>query len=359
MADFRFTCAHCGQEIELDELWTGHQIQCPSCQQELTVPPKPAPAGGGLRAGFAAAKPGQSRLSIGASQTERSTTTRAVAPQAAALEQKLASAKGGQSGAAMKWIVTGVVVVVLGVGGYMGYPYVKDWLAKRSEAAKQASTAATQEVTTATAPDAAAAPAPEPEKELPVLPAVWTLDITKAVIPVGKANGMIAGTNFMVETARLDQVGSAYLLQLLEGPPTSPDRGFRIFLYLNAGEAITNHTWTISRDQRGKGMPQVVKLARTNPRYQAQQKTVYSGYAMQLELGDITNGVIAGKIFLAVPPETEQSVVAGVFEAATTLADASGATVANPVTSPNQSPPPPPSGGAERTAFENRYGIKR
>jgi uncharacterized paraquat-inducible protein A len=64
MADFRFACPHCGQDIECDELWSGHDIQCPTCQKELTVPPKPdAPP----HAAFAAAKPGQARLSIGQS----------------------------------------------------------------------------------------------------------------------------------------------------------------------------------------------------------------------------------------------------------------------------------------------------
>jgi DNA-directed RNA polymerase subunit RPC12/RpoP len=354
MADFKFTCAQCGQEIELDELWTGHQIQCPTCQKEITVPPKPdAPP----HATFAAAKPGQARLSIGQSHAERSAAERPVAPQAAALEQQLAQAKAGQKTSPMKWIMPVVVVIVLGVGGYLGYPYVKDFLAKRSEAAKQASSTNTQEVATATAPEAA--PAPAPEKELPVLPAVWTLDVTKAVIPEGKANGMIASTNFVVETARLDKVGPAYLLQLLEGAITSPDRGFRIYLYPNAGEGITNHTWTISPDQKGKGVPQVIKLAKTNPRYQAQQKTIYSGYALKLQLGDITNGIIRGKIFLAVPPETEQSVVAGVFKATTTVADASGATAVTPVTPPTQPTAPPAPNPAERSAFDKRYGVKR
>ena len=39
--------------------------------------------------------------------------------------------------------------------------------------------------------------------------------------------------------------------------------------------------------------------------------------------------MLPGKIFLALP-DTEQSVVAGVFKATTTLADASGAAAANP-----------------------------
>jgi DNA-directed RNA polymerase subunit RPC12/RpoP len=355
MADFKFTCAHCGQEIELDELWTGHQIACPTCQKEITVPPKPdAPP----HATLAAAKPGQPKLSIGQGQAARSTVPKGLAPQAVALEQRLAQAKAGQKSSATKWIVPIVVILVLGVGGYLGYSPAHDWWVKRSEAAKQASTNATQQASAVT--NAEPAP-PAPEKELPVIPPIWTLDVDKAMIPAAKANGMIAGTNFVVETARLDRVGPAYLLRLLQGgTPSSPDRGFNIYLYLNAGESITNHTWTISQDMKGKGVPQVVKLSKTNPRFAAQPKTVYSGYALKLELGDITNGVIPGKIFLAVPPEAEQTVVAGAFKAATSIGDPNAATAVTPVVAPNPAPAVANPAAAERTgAFQKRYGTKR
>src|ERR1035437_981019 len=111
----------------------------------------------------------------------------------------------------MKWVKIGVVVIVLGVAGYFGYPFGRDWLAKRSEAAKASSAAATQQVATAASAEPAAPATPAPEKELPLLPAVWTLDLDTAKIPTGRANGMISGTNFVVETARLDKVGAAYL----------------------------------------------------------------------------------------------------------------------------------------------------
>ena len=69
MADMKFACSHCGQDIECDELWSGHEIQCPTCQGQLVVPPKPdAPP----HASLAAAKPGQARLSIGQSRHQRS-----------------------------------------------------------------------------------------------------------------------------------------------------------------------------------------------------------------------------------------------------------------------------------------------
>jgi hypothetical protein len=267
------------------------------------------------------------------------------------IQQKLAQAKAGQKGNPMKWVKIGVGVVVAVVAAYFGYTYGSEWWAKRSEAAKLAS--APPPVT-----NAVPAEPPPPPKELPLLPAIWTLDLDKAKIPAGRANGTISGTNFVVESARLDKVGTTYLLRLLQGAANSPDMGFMIYLHPNAGESVPGNTWTVSQDMKGKTVPQIVRLLKTNPRYPAQPKNIFYGYAMQLELGQITNGVIPGKIFLAVPPDTEQSVVAGVFKANTSLADASGTAVASPGVAPNPGAAPTAPNPAQKAAFDKRYGVK-
>jgi len=304
------------------------------------VPQQPA---GPPHTAFAKAAPGQAKLSIGQSRNQRSAAPQAVAPQVAALEQKLREAKAGKKGSAMKWVTAGIVVVVLGVGGYFGYGYFKEWQAKRAEAAKLAS---------APPPVTNAAPAepepPPPPKELPLLPAIWTLDVDQAKIPEGKANGSISGTNFIVETA----VCTPQILRLSQGAALSPDREILVYLHLNAGESLTNHTWTVSKDVRNKEVSQVVKRWKTNPRYAAQQRGFSSGYAMKLELGEVVSNVISGKIFLALP-DTEQSVVAGQFKAITILASAPPTGAVNPATP--QAPPP----AAENPAFQQRYGRKR
>jgi hypothetical protein len=46
------------------------------------------------------------------------------------------------------------------------------------------------------------------------------------------------------------------------------------------------------------------------------QKVFYNGYAMKLEFGNIQNGKLPGKIYLAAPDD-EHSFVAGTFEAVT------------------------------------------
>jgi len=343
MADLRFTCSHCGQEIECDELWSGHQIQCPTCQTELTVPPKPdAPP----HATLASAKPGQPRLSIGQSRNERSAAPPPPPPQMATLQQQLNQAKLARKGNPMKWVTISAVVIALGVAGYFGYPYLRDWMAKRKEVAQQAS--APPPVT-----NAVAAEPPPPPKELPMIPAVWTLDLDKAKIPDGKINGTISGTNFVPEITRLDKVGTVCLLRFLQGAATAPDLGFMVYLHLNPGESVTGRTWTVSEDLKEKNLPQVVKVWKPNPRYAPMQKSYSTGYAMKLELGQITDNVISGKIFLAVP-DPEQSVLAGDFKANASLRDATAATMA-----PSPGPTPAAPSPAGRAAFDQRYGGKR
>jgi len=335
MADFKFSCPHCSISVECDELWCGHEIQCPSCQKEFVVPQKPA---GPPHAALASAAPGQPKLSIGASRTQHSTAPKAVAPQVAALEHQLKQAKTGQKSGVMKWVTVGIVVVVLGVGGYLAYGPVTEYLAKRAEAKKQAS---------APPPPTNAAPAepapPPPPKELPLLPAVWTLDVAQATIPEGKANGTLSGTNFIVETA----LCTPQVLGLYEGAPRSPDRAVLVYLNLKPGESLTNHTWTVSPDKRDSGVRQVLKEWKTDPRYAPHTKTFSSGYAMKLELGEAVSNVISGKIFLALP-DTEQSVVAGQFKAQVASASGSAAPVAAAAPPPRASDP----------AFDKRYGRK-
>jgi DNA-directed RNA polymerase subunit RPC12/RpoP len=48
MAEFKFFCAQCGQQIQCDTGYSGTQINCPACQQPIVVPQMPrvaAPAG--------------------------------------------------------------------------------------------------------------------------------------------------------------------------------------------------------------------------------------------------------------------------------------------------------------------------
>ncbi|MCX6926991.1 MAG: hypothetical protein NT154_27855 [Verrucomicrobia bacterium] len=348
MANLKFTCTHCSQDIECDELWSGHDIQCPTCQGQLTVPPKPeAPP----HANLASAKPGAPRLSIGQSRDEISAAPKATAPQVAAYEKKLSQAKAGQKGSAQKWLGIGAVVVILGVGGYFGYSY---WQGKKEEAAKQASEAAAQQAAAAKAAERAAAVAAAPPKEEPPQPPAWTLDVDKAKIPNSRANGSISGTNFLAETSMC----TAQVLRLLQGNAASPDREILVYLHLNPGQSPTGHTWTVSQTMKDRSVPQVVKRWKTNPKFAPLSKSYSSGYAMKLELGLATNGLLPGKIFVALP-DAEQTVVAGTFQATTTLGEPVDPNAASSVVTPNPAVIPGPRDPSQKAAFDRRYRGKQ
>jgi len=46
MSDFKFSCPHCAQHIQVDSQWQGRELKCPACQERLIVPPtRPVSAG--------------------------------------------------------------------------------------------------------------------------------------------------------------------------------------------------------------------------------------------------------------------------------------------------------------------------
>jgi hypothetical protein len=198
---------------------------------------------------------------------------------------------------------------------------------------------------------AAGAPAQPPKENLPVVRPVYTLDVTQAKTPASQVNGMISGTNFVAEIARLDAAGTAMALRFIQGSPAAPDREILIYLRPKASESLTNYTLTVSSDRK-TGAPQVAKRWKTNPRYAPQSKSFNGGYALKLELNKPGEGTLGGQIYLALP-DPEQTVVAGKFTASVNSA-AQGGTMptANPAVAPTSGMSP-----AEREVMQRRYGI--
>ncbi len=387
MSDIKFSCPQCGQHITCDPHWMGHQLSCPACQNQITVPqvpvaaPRPAapqvrmvadPSRGSNIQGPPPPPSNQSRLSLGRPQSsgaEGETTTRAKP-----VYRVYSSNETGKKRGPMQYVTIGVAVIAVGVLGYFGYGYLLDYQekanAERRDSEQNADggqvghIADLHQVLDATDPNrdpvGSGVPRPPgdsdtarpPEKELPLLTAVHTLDLAAARIPEGRANGMISGTNFVVETARLDLAGTSHLLRLTQGSSVSPDREILVYLRPKAGEPLAGSTWAISSDMKGPTVPQVVKRWKPNPKFAPQSRPFATGYTMKLELGEMIDGELTGKIFLALP-DPEKSVVAGIFKAVTASTSASPAGTVAPVAAPGIAPPP---GNPE---FEARYGIKR
>lgn len=393
MADIKFACPHCAQHITCDELWGGHQLECPSCKNPLAVPaPVAGPASPGAPAAAsltpkppAAAEP---RLAINAGHAAGPAVG---APQRTIPIRNLTVPPPKKKSPLAKFATVAAVLIVLGAGAYFGYPWLSGMQDKVNTASKEAAKSADggevshiaklngvleatdpnrppadgrasgprqrrsgvgQEIPLPGGNDGTAASANPADAE-PLIPAVWTLDLTKARIPSGRANGAISGTNFVPETARVDPVGTAQVLRLLQGQAVSPDREVLVYLHLKPGEKLGGQTLNISQEMAGAGVPQVTKRWKTNPKYAPQFKSFTSGYAMRLELGQVAAGALPGKIFLALP-DADQSVVAGNFRATINTNVVVEATVqaqAAPVMAPTPS-------GASDAAWQARYGTR-
>jgi len=340
MAEFKFSCPSCKQNIICDELWCGQAIQCPSCSADIVVPAQQAAPSSSLvpKAPPAGAAP---KLSLGRQQGQASPTSVPATQRFIPGTQPLPPPPKRKSKLVPQLLMTVAVLGVLGVGGYFGY----GWWNDRREKANAAAAAA--------ANPAPATPAePAAPKPLPILPAVWTLDVAAANIPEGQANGALGGTNFLVESAIVNKVGTAQVLDLRQGAGASPDREVMIYLHLGAGETLAGHSWTVSQEMKGAAVPQVLKRWKAGAASAPQQKFFSTGYAMKLELGQATDGTIPGKIFLALP-DPEQSVVAGIFKIAPPSTDPN----AQPVV--NQAPAPGVPNAGAKAAFDRRYGVRK
>lgn len=399
MADIKFSCPHCNQHITCDELWGGHQLQCPSCQGQLTVPapaaaPPPPPPSAAVPPAHLGSSvvfkppPGTPKLALGQAQSQpgagpRSIPIRNLAPPAPKKGNRILKLAG-----------TVVVVLAVGAGCYFGFIWVRQMQNKsnaqnRSDEARNSGEsqvghiANLNSVLDATEPghslgelserkssgprqrptgvgteiavgEAGAAPASAAAGDgSPVTPPAYTLDVAAARIPDGRVNGMISGSNFVAEAARIDPVGSAQVLRLLQGTPASPDREVLVYLHLKPGERLGGQSLSIASDMKGSGVPQVSKRWKMTPRSAPSLKAFNTGYAMKLELGPVTNSLVPGKIFLALP-DPEQTVVAGNFSA--------NLIIPEPTVQATPTATPTAPGGvdaASRAMYEKRYGIKR
>jgi hypothetical protein len=177
----------------------------------------------------------------------------------------------------------------------------------------------------------------------------YTLDLSQARFSEGKVNGTITGTNFVPDSVRLEKLPGLYMLDFRQGTGATPDRGLRVYLRLTGTNTPAGQSWTVSPEMKGTPVSQVVKVWKTNPKFAAQEKTFTTGFALKLELGQMTeSNTVSGKIFAALP-DKEQSVIAGVFHTTTATSGAP-----NPTPQPTQAPQSEMS-----PEMQKRYGTRR
>ena len=347
MAEMKFDCPKCQQQIACDELWGGHELQCPTCHAEIMVPqpgstaPATASAAPGARpSSLVPEVPTTTKLSIGQARHQPMTAPPQASATSTTARAAAAFVKKKEPSKLIKVLQFAGFLAVLGVAGYFGWNWYQQRQAKAEEEKKAAAAQAA----------AAAAPAPA---EPPMVAPQYTLDVTTAKIPEGKVNGMIAGTNFVAETVSLGLVGPNPVLSIFQGQMSSPDRQVLVYLRLKPGEKWSGHTWRVSSDEK-TGVPQVAKRWKAPGAPTPALQNYAGGYAMQLEFGQIKDGSIPGKIYLALP-DNEHTVVAGTFKATTTFTEAAPAAA---TAAPAQAPKPPGVTPAVKAPPEQRYGVQ-
>ena len=411
MADIKFSCPHCHQHITCDELWGGHQLQCPSCQGALTVPARPAPAavpppppppppsfvptaGSGSSHVFKA--PGASAPKLAIGQAQAAAAERGApgpAPAKSIPIRNLAPPKPKKANPVFTILKVVGVLAVLAPAIYFGLGYIRQLQDKSNaktkaeearngggesqvghianlndvldrtdpshmgEASGVHSSGATtrptgvgSEIPMADADRVArrSTGAGQQQPQGSIVAPSYTLDVNQARIPASRVNGTISGTNFVADAARIDPIGSAQVLRLIQGQATSPDRQILVYLHLKSGEKLGGQSLSVASDGHG---PQVAKSWKVDPRYAALVKQFSTGYAMKLELGQVTNDTVTGQIYLALP-DPEQTVVAGQFTANVATVDPNAR--AYPVATPLTRPMTP----ADQQ-MRDRYGLKK
>jgi hypothetical protein len=182
----------------------------------------------------------------------------------------------------------------------------------------------------------------------PAVPVVWTLELETARVPEANVNGSLAGAAFGAETVRVDTVPNAQVLRLTQGPLLSPDRELLVYLPLKPGETLNGYSLTVSKEMASGTVPRVTKRWKASPGGPLQMKSFASGYALKLEFGQMAQGVVPGKVFIALP-DPEQTVAAGTFKADTAPLQT--------MTAAPQAPAKAPVQRMGNVPVEDRYGL--
>jgi len=202
-----------------------------------------------------------------------------------------------------------VLVILLGLGA--GAYFFRDRIFKKN-APEQARAGGTNKT------GKGKAPAPRVTYPIPTN-IVWSLDQTNADVPESTAAGSIHGSGFFCERAVLQGVAATDAktparcdLSLRQGKSGPPDLGLTLQLFAQQGEDLAGKTVEITPD-RSPPVPKVI-LRWKNEQDKAVNKTFAEGYVLRVAFGEVANGRMSGKIYIAIPDDNK-SVVAGTFNA--------------------------------------------
>lgn len=275
MSVYKFACPVCGQHITTDSSARITQMECPTCFNNLHVPPPP-PAGA------------PTNLVL----TTSVVSNRPLPPKPV---EKTATAPV-QKKIPLVPIIAVALVAALGAGAFV----FRDKLFKSSQSQPPQPTNAVAKKETKPKATGFVPPKNDPH---------WSLALSKLKFPETPAGGRIDGKNFALEKATL----TGGTLSFRQGSGKVADLGLSIYLTARQGQDLEGQVLAIEKD-----VEQAVKvtLRWKNPDdpEKTVQKSYSKGYAMRLAFGEVTGKQISGKIYLCTPDKAH-SYVAGTFVA--------------------------------------------
>ena len=137
----------------------------------------------------------------------------------------------------------------------------------------------------------------------------WRMDLEGVKIPEAAAAGMIHGEEFVMGSAKIENG----VLTIRDGEDFFPDHAVMIFLFLKNGDTGEGKTYHVTGDS-GFGTPHIHMKWRMEEKNIPETEMFMKDYIMRLDLGNIVDGTLPGKVYLCLPDDMK-SFVAGSFEA--------------------------------------------
>lgn len=266
MRNLKFACPVCGQHITVDETLGGTHLECPTCFRKLLVPKTS----------------GDTKLVLSATEVS------AARPGPDLANSIRRSRRPGR----LLGFFGSLAVMILVIGG--GAAFFWNYKLRR-----------VTEPSDLTTPIHA-----EPKPGGQGRPG-WTLNLAEAVIPDKPATGRLAGKGFVQDRATF----RGAVLSLRQGEGWPPDAGVSITFF---SDKVAGMTLEVPPD-RPPPAPRVTVRWR-DEQSQPTNVTLRTGYALKVTFGEIREGQLPGKIFLAFPDD-RHSYIAGTFTAEILKAD--------------------------------------
>jgi len=279
MSEFKFACPICGQHITADSANTGSQLECPTCYRKIIVPSAPTST--------------DPKFILSAAEANKPRPPQPSLPKLEPISQPPART-------AMTVAVI-ILAILLCLAGAAAFVFRGKIFGGKKPNAEQL--AGTEGDGNADSPTGGRKTIPVPVVSNNI---AWNLDLTETAFPENATAGKLRGE--FVACNRNTLVGGA--LGFRQATKGLPDLSATIYFLSKQPEDLSGKTFNLTTNDTT--VPRVVLRWKEGKENKAQ--TFTNGYALKLELGDLANNRITGRIYLSLPDDA-QSRIAGTFTA--------------------------------------------